>query len=138
MAVTLNDIKLKLEGIEDVIVHGVQHVVKLPLWVKLVAGVVIILFIALLVISFKRSSKNVNEDYLKDMQSLDSTIKYQQKYIESLQDQQAMRDTIIMRELGRISGNKQTQTRIIHEYEAIPDRVRSLDRSKLRDEITNY
>jgi hypothetical protein len=138
MPVTLKDIHEEVQGVKDVIVHGVQHVVKLPLWVKIVAGVVIILFIALLVISFKRSSKNVNEDYLKDMQSLDSTIKYQQKYIESLQDQQAMRDTIIMRELGRISGNKQTQTRIIHEYEAIPDRVRSLDRNKLRDEITNY
>jgi predicted RND superfamily exporter protein len=137
MAVTLNDIKLKLEGIEDVIVHGVQHVVKLPLWVKIVAGVVIILFIILIITLFKKRDP-VNTDYLQKMDQLDSTVKYQQKYIESLQDQQAMRDTIIMRELGRISGNKQTQTRIIHEYSEIPNRVHSLSNDDLRKQITEY
>lgn len=137
MPVTLKTIHDKLQGIEDAITATTHKVISFPLWVKIVAGVTVVLLAILLITVFKKRDP-VNHDYLNQIHQLDSTIKYQQRYIESLQAGQAERDSIIIRELGRISGNKATQTRIIKEYEKIAPTVNNLSRDELRREVTNF
>lgn len=138
MPVTNQEIYDELIGVKDAVVGATVNVIHLPLWVKIVMGVSVVLLAALLITSFKRYSKNSDDQYLKEINQLDSTIKYQQRYIESLQAGQAERDSIIIRELGRISGNKATQTRIIKEYEKIAPTVNNLSRDELRREVTNF
>jgi|SRR4051812_24978279 hypothetical protein len=137
MPVTLKDIHDKLQGIEDAVVHGVDHYVKLPTWIKIFAGIVLVLVIALFITVFKKHDAPSGE-YLQKISQLDSTIKYKQKTIDALQAGQAMRDSVIIDQLSRIGTNKATQTKIIHQYEQIPNHVNSLDKSGLRSEITNY
>lgn len=144
MPVTNQDIKEKLEGIEDALTGVVDDIketakkaITFPLWVKIVAGLGFVCLVVLLVTMFTKS-KPVDDSYLKEVRQLDSTIKYQQKYIEALVEGQAMRDSIIIKELGRISGNKTTIVRLKTEYEKIPTDVRNLDREQLRREWTEY
>lgn len=144
MPVTNQDIKEKLEGIEDALTGVVddikqtaKKVITFPLWVKIALGLAGVCLIAIAITMF-RKPKPVDDSYLKEVRQLDSTIKYQQKYIEALVEGQAMRDSIIIKELGRISGNKTTIVRLKTEYEKIPDNVNSLDRDGLRREWTNF
>jgi hypothetical protein len=127
----------KLQDIEDAVVHGVDHYMKLPLWIKIAAAVIIVLLLAVILTVFKKHDAPSGE-YLQKISQLDSTIKYQQKTIDGLQAGQAMRDSVIIDQLSRIGTNKATQTKIIHQYEQIPNHVNSLDKSGLRSEITNY
>jgi hypothetical protein len=134
----VKDIYLKeLQDIKDAVVHGVNHYTKLPLWIKIAAAVIIVLLLALIVTVFKKHDAPSGE-YLQKISQLDSTIKYQQKTIDALQAGQAMRDSVIINSLQDIRNNKPVQTRIIKQYEQIPNHVNSLDKSGLRREITNY
>lgn len=137
MPVTLKDIHEEVQGVKDVIVHGVQHVVKLPLWVKIVAGVVIILFIVLIVTLFKKKEP-VNTDYLQKIEEIDKRIEAYEELNKTREIDRARRDTVIMENLDAIKNNRSTTTRIIERYEKIPSDVKSLDRNKLRDEVTNF
>jgi hypothetical protein len=137
MSVTNQDIHDKLQGIEDAIVGGVKKVVVFPLWVKIVAGVGLITLVILLITVFKKHDAP-NQDYLKEMAAKDTLIKYQQGKIDALIQGQSLRDSVIFPELLKISGNKETQTRIIHEYEKIPSVVNNLDREELRKQVTEY
>jgi hypothetical protein len=132
------DIYLKeLQDIKDAVVHGVNHYMKFPTWMKVSAAIVLVLLIVLFITVFKKHDAPSGE-YLQKISQLDSTIKYQQKTIDALQAGQAMRDSVIIDQLSRIGTNKATQTKIIHQYEQIPNHVNSLDKSGLRSEITNY
>lgn len=137
MATTLKTIDERLQGIEDALIGGVKYVAKWPLWTKIVAGVGLVLLVILLITVFRKKPE-VNQDYLKEIKALDEKIELQQQTIEALQSSQAFRDSLIIEQLDAISKNKTTQTQIIHRYEKIPTDVRSLDRDKLRSEITNY
>jgi hypothetical protein len=135
--VTNQDLHDKLQGIEDAIVGGVKKVIVFPLWVKIVAGVALVALIALLITVFKKH-EGPNQDYLKEMAAKDTLIKYQQGKIDALIQGQSLRDSVIFPELLKISGNKQTQTRIITQYEKIPSVVNNLDREQLRKQVTEY
>jgi Co/Zn/Cd efflux system component len=88
MATTLTEIKQKLEGIEVAIVGGVKHTLKLPLWVKILAGVVIVLVILEVWWTFKKSS--ANETILQNQQSELKKLSQQQKEIA---EQDRLRDS---------------------------------------------
>lgn len=134
---TLNQIHEKLNGIEDAIVGGVKYTVKLPLWSKIIMGVLVVLLIILIITVFK-SKGDVSQDYKAKMQTLDSVIKYQQKTIESLEKYADQQDTIIANLERDYSANRPKETKIIHQYEKIPDNINSLNREQLRREVSAY
>jgi hypothetical protein len=106
-------------------------------WVLIAAVCVVVLTIIILITVFKKRSASSDAD-AQLIRQMDSTLRYQQKHIETLEAGQAARDSIVISELSRISGSKQTQTRIIHEYEKIPSTVNDYDREQLRRAITDY
>jgi hypothetical protein len=137
MSVTNQDIKDEIQTIHDALGAGVEHVLKLPTWLKVVAAAVVILLVVLLITVFKKHDAP-NSDYLKEMAAKDTLIKYQQGKIDALIQGQSLRDSVIFPELLRISTNKETQTRIITRYEKIPSVVNNLDREELRKQVTEY
>lgn len=144
MPVTNQDIKEKLEGIEDALTGVVddiketaKKVITFPLWVKIVAGLAVVCLIAILVTMFTKS-KPVDDSYLKDIEVLQQKIETLTELQTTREALQQARDSFIVKEISKLGASKQTQTRIIHEYNQIPDRVNSLDREQLRREITEY
>lgn len=127
---TLNSIDDRLQSIEDALVGGVKHVMKWPLWTKIVAVVGLILLVVLLITVFRKKPET-NQEYLQEIKALDQKI-------DALQQGNALRDSIILDQLEDIKKSKQTQTQIIHRYEQIPNNVMSLDRDELRRQVTDY
>lgn len=100
----------------------------------LIAAVVgLILFIILFVAVFKPGNS-----YDSQIRTLDSVLKYQQKNIESLQKFNALQDSAIRTLDEAYKNNRPIETRIIREYEKLPDIINSLDREQLRREVANY
>jgi hypothetical protein len=103
----------------------------------IVAAVAIVIIIILLVNVFRGKGKP-NEDYEKQIRTMDSTLKYQQKTIDALQMVNANQDSTIEHLNEAYKNNRPIETRIIHEYEKIPNTVHDLSREQLRREVSNY
>jgi uncharacterized coiled-coil protein SlyX len=104
-------------------------------WIVSVVG--LILFIVLFFTVF-RKQPSTDESYKKEIQQLDSTIKYQQKTIDALNVYNESQDSLISNLNEKLKSNKTTETRIIHSYEKIPSDVRSYSKDSLRRAITEY
>lgn len=144
MPVTNQEIKDKLEGIEDALAGVVddikdttKKVVTFPLWVKIVAGLAVVCLIAILITVFRKQPP-VNQDYKKDIEVLQQKIQTLTELQATREVLQAARDSFIVMKFSQLATSKQQQVKIIHEYNEIPDRVNSLDREQLRKQITEY
>lgn len=100
------------------------------------AGVATIVLILLFFTLFKKQKQPTN--YNSEIKSLDSTIKYQGKTIETLQVYKEQQDSAINHLNEALENNRTKQVKIIHEYEKIPNVVHDLNREQLRTEVTNY
>lgn len=100
-------------------------------------GLTFIIFIVLVVVIFKHQ-KPTNESYEKQVRALDSLLKYQQMHVDDLERRNVEQDSIISHLNAAYKNNRTTETRIIHEYDKIPNTVHDLDREQLRSEVTNY
>lgn len=141
MMATLKSIQDEIESLKDAVADavgiGVKHVIKLPLWVKIVAGVVLIILIIQIWSMFKKREP-VDNSYLQKIDQLQEKVQLQTEKIDALQQGQSLRDSIIYGQLEAIKNNRPTQTRIIHQYDKVPNDVHSLDKSGLRREVTEY
>jgi septal ring factor EnvC (AmiA/AmiB activator) len=100
-------------------------------------AVAFVLFIVLVVVIFRKQPAT-DQSYKKEIQQLDSTIKYQQKTIDALNVYNESQDSLISNLNEKLKSNKTTETRIIHSYEKIPSDVRSYSKDSLRRAITEY
>jgi Na+-transporting methylmalonyl-CoA/oxaloacetate decarboxylase gamma subunit len=103
----------------------------------IVAGVGLVLLVILFIAVFRNKGK-VDDSYLNQIRQMDSTIKYQQKYIDAIISDQNRRDSIIFDELEAIGKSKPIQKRITNDLDKIPSDVKSLDRDGFRREFTDY
>ena len=101
----------------------------------IIAGIALVLIIVLLFTIFKNKGR---EGSLEKVRLLDSTIKYQERIITTLQRTIDHQDSLIMDLMDAYKKNRPTETRIIHHYDKIPNSVRDLDREQLRREVTNF
>jgi cell shape-determining protein MreC len=101
------------------------------------AALAFVLFIVLVVVIFKRHNPT-NEAYESQINTLDSLVHYQQTTIDALQRVNAGQDSLIQNLDEAYKKNRPVETRIIHEYDKIPNTVHALNREQLRREVTNY
>lgn len=100
------------------------------------AGVAMVLIIILLITVFKKGT--TNENYESQIRTLDSVVKYQEEKIETLERYNELIDSNIQTLNEKYKANRPTETRIITKYEKVPVDVRGLDKSGLRNEVTNF
>jgi membrane-associated HD superfamily phosphohydrolase len=101
------------------------------------AGIAFVLLIVLVVVIFRKTTE-ADQSYKNKVNTLDSTIKYQAKTIESLERFNVEQDSAIQTLNEAYKKNRPTETRIIHSYEQIPNTVRDLNREQLRREVSGY
>jgi type II secretory pathway component PulM len=101
------------------------------------AGIAFVLLIVLFVVIFRKTTE-ADQSYKNKVNTLDSTIKYQAKTIESLERFNVEQDSAIQTLNEAYKKNRPTETRIIHSYEQIPNTVRDLNREQLRREVSGY
>jgi type II secretory pathway component PulM len=101
------------------------------------AGIAFVLLIVLFVVIFRKTTE-ADQSYKNKVNTLDSTIKYQAKTIESLERLNVEQDSAIQNLNEAYKKNRPTETRIIHSYEQIPNTVRDLNREQLRREVSGY
>lgn len=99
-------------------------------------GVAIVIVVILFFTVFKKGKPD--NSYESQIRSMDSTIKYQQKYIDALQKTNDVQDSTIVNLNEKYKANRPIETRIIHSYEKIPIDINSLDREQLRKQVSDY
>jgi uncharacterized coiled-coil protein SlyX len=101
------------------------------------AGIAFVLLIVLVVVIFRKTTE-ADQSYKNKVNTLDSTIKYQAKTIESLERFNVEQDSAIQTLNEAYKKNRPTETRIIHQYEKVNTDVHNLSNSQLDSELSKY
>jgi biopolymer transport protein ExbB/TolQ len=101
------------------------------------AGIAFVLLIVLVVVIFRKTTE-ADQSYKNKVNTLDSTIKYQAKTIESLERFNVGQDSAIQNLNEAYNANRPTETRIIHQYEKVNTDVHNLSNSQLDSELSKY
>jgi membrane-associated HD superfamily phosphohydrolase len=101
------------------------------------AGIAFVLIIVLVVVIFRKTTE-ADQSYKNKVNTLDSTIKYQAKTIESLERFNVEQDSAIQNLNEAYKKNRPTETRIIHQYEKVNTDVHNLSNSQLDSELSKY